>query len=310
MERMGVEFISDQVLRSATKQLRVGIAIATAGRAEILLQAVDLMSKQTRLADAIFICAPSEEDIAGVREAYPKISCLISPRGLPQQRNRLLDAAGNIDVLLFLDDDFVMAPDYLAEMEAVFREHSDVVMATGRVIADGVTGAALTVTEAEDKLTAPAIQSPNPVSVVYNGYGCNMAVRMTVVRTQRLRFDEELPLYAWQEDVDFSRVMAPFGWIVRIDTARGVHLGVKSGRQPGVTLGYSQIANPCYLIAKGTCSWQMGLLQMGRNLGANIYGALRQDKEIDRRGRLKGNLRAILDLAMQRITPARALLQQ
>jgi GT2 family glycosyltransferase len=221
-----------------------------------------------------------------------------------------MDAASAIDVLLFLDDDFIMAPDYLAEMEAIFREHSEVVMTTGRVVADGVTGAGLSADEAEERLAAAGAPRPVPLSVVYNGYGCNMAVRMAVVRTQRLRFDEELPLYAWLEDVDFSRSMAPFGWIVRVERARGVHLGVKSGRQPGARLGYSQIANPCYLIAKGTCSWKMGLLQMARNLAANIYGTLRQEKAIDRRGRLRGNAMAVMDLVLQRMTPARALQQQ
>jgi GT2 family glycosyltransferase len=307
---MGAEFISDQVLRSAAKQMRIGIAIATAGRADVLLQTIAFIGQQTRAPDAIFVCAPSEADIAGLRSAYPKISCLLAPKGLPHQRNRLMDAASAIDVLLFLDDDFIMAPDYLAEMEAIFREHSEVVMTTGRVVADGVTGAGLSADEAEERLAAAGAPRPVPLSVVYNGYGCNMAVRMAVVRTQRLRFDEELPLYAWLEDVDFSRSMAPFGWIVRVERARGVHLGVKSGRQPGARLGYSQIANPCYLIAKGTCSWKMGLLQMARNLAANIYGTLRQEKAIDRRGRLRGNATAVMDLVLQRMTPARALQQQ
>jgi hypothetical protein len=54
----------------------------------------------------------------------------------------------------------------------------------------------------------------------------------------------------------------------------------------------------------------MGLLQMARNLAANIYGTLRQEKAIDRRGRLRGNAMAVMDLVLQRMTPARALQQQ
>jgi GT2 family glycosyltransferase len=304
---MDGELLYDHGLKSTAKQLRVAIGIATAGRADILLQTVGLFKQQRRPANSIFVCAPSEADIAGLREAHPEVICLLAPKGLPHQRNQLMDAAADIDVLLFLDDDFVMAPDYLAEMEAAFLEHSDVVMTTGRVVADGITGPGLTIKDAELRLAVPRPLPSVPLSVVYNGYGCNMAVRMAVARKQRLRFDEELPLYAWLEDVDFSRSMAPFGWIVRIEKACGVHLGTKSGRQPGVRLGYSQIANPCYLIAKGTCSWQMGLLQMGRNLAANIYGTLRGEKDIDRSGRLRGNAKAMIDLAMQRLTPARAL---
>lgn len=306
---MGDGLLYDHAPRSATKQLRIGIGIATAGRADILLKTVELIKQQTRPADAIFVCAPGEADIAGLRDGHPNVTCLLAPRGLPHQRNQLMDAALGIDVLLFLDDDFVMAQDYLAETEATFLQHSDVVMTTGRVVADGITGPGFSVQEAESRLAAPRTPQSAKLSVVYNGYGCNMAVRMAVVRSQRLRFDEELPLYAWLEDVDFSRSMAPFGWIVRTERACGVHLGTKSGRQPGVRLGYSQIANPCYLIAKGTCSWKMGLLQMARNLAANIYGTLRREKDIDRSGRLRGNAKAMIDLAMQRLSPARALQQ-
>lgn len=307
---MGAEFISDRVLMSATKQLRIGIAIASAGRADILVQTLAYAERQTRVADAVFVCVPDEADIGSLREDHPTVTCLFAPRGLPRQRNRLMQAATGIDVLLFLDDDFVMAADYIAEIESVFSENSDVVMATGNVLADGVTTAGLSVQEAEECLSASVTPAPASLSVVYNGYGCNMAVRMAVVRSQRLQFDEELPLYAWLEDVDFSRSIARFGWIVRVNSAKGVHLGAKSGRQPGGRLGYSQIANPCYLMSKGTCSWQKGFLQMGRNLAANIYGTLRKDPDIDRPGRLRGNVTAVADLILRRMTPARALQQK
>ena len=45
----------------------------------------------------------------------------------------------------------------------------------------------------------------------FSGYGCNMAVRLAPMREHGLRFDERLPLYGWQEDVDLSRRLAAFG---------------------------------------------------------------------------------------------------
>uniref|UniRef100_UPI00195349D0 glycosyltransferase family 2 protein n=1 Tax=Escherichia coli TaxID=562 RepID=UPI00195349D0 len=66
------------------------------------------------------------------------------------------------------------------------------------------------------------------------GYGCNMTVRLSVIHAHGIRFDEDLPLYAWLEDVDLSRRMAPYGRIVGSATMRGVHLGSKRGRSSGI----------------------------------------------------------------------------
>ncbi len=288
------------------RHLRIGVAIATAGRPETVRETVGLLKRQIRAADTVLVCSPRQEDVEGLCESHPEVVHILGPRGLPHQRNRLLDAADDLDVLVFLDDDFVMAPEYLAETEAVLAAHPTVVMTTGNVVADGILGPGLSVADAEKHLSKSPATGSLPLVSVYNGYGCNMAVRLTAVRAHHLRFDEQLPLYAWLEDVDFSRRLAAFGSIVRVSSARGVHLGVKSGRQPGMGLGYAQIANPCYLIAKGTCSWRKGFFLMSRNFAANVLGTLRGEKAVDRRGRLSGNLRAVLDLMTQRLAPSRA----
>ena len=134
-----------------------------------------------------------------------------------------------------------------------------------------------------------------------------MAVRLEQVRRHGLTFDETLPLYAWLEDVDFSRSIAAHGRIARAEWAYGVHLGVSGGRQSGQKLGYSQVANPIYLMGKGTCSWKKGLNHIARNVAANLYGAARGERVPDRAGRLYGNARALGDLFRRRLTPVRAL---
>lgn len=287
--------------------LRIGIAIATANRPQVVHETIGLLARQTRKADGVLVCSPEEGDVAPLIETYADVTHIIGPRGLPHQRNRLIEAAKDFDILLFLDDDFIIADDYLAEIAAVFFDYPDIVMTTGRVVADGIIGPGLSFEEALRRLSLPSEPQDVRLREIYNGYGCNMAVRLETVRVNTLRFDEELPLYAWLEDVDFSRSLAPFGRIVRAERACGVHLGVKSGRQTGVRLGYSQIANPCYLIAKGTCSWKKGLNHIGRNLAANLYGTCRGERSVDRPGRLLGNLKAIMDLFTQRLAPSRAL---
>jgi GT2 family glycosyltransferase len=283
------------------------LGIATAGRPEVVARTIALLARQTRQPDTIIICVPAGEAPRGLGAATPAMLIIEAPRGLPAQRNAILDALGPMDVVLFLDDDFVAAPDYLAETEAAFLSHPDLVMTTGRVLADGIRGPGLTFEAAEALIASPvaAQAGASPLRPVPNGYGCNMAVRLNAVRATGLRFDEALPLYGWLEDLDFGRRLAQFGRVARLDAARGVHLGVKSGRQAGRRLGYSQIANPLYLVRKGSCPVAHAAHLMIRNVGSNLLRSLRPEPYMDRRGRLAGNLAAVMDLLRGRLHPTR-----
>jgi GT2 family glycosyltransferase len=134
-----------------------------------------------------------------------------------------------------------------------------------------------------------------------------MAVRLAPVRALSLRFDENLPLYGWFEDVDFCRRLACLGRIIKNERMSGVHLGHKGGRSKGFPVGYSQIANPIYLWRKGTCRLDIALQQMARNIAANFGKVFRPEPWIDRAGRARGNLLALLDLVRGRLHPRRIL---
>ncbi|MEL6979627.1 MAG: hypothetical protein AAGM38_13230 [Pseudomonadota bacterium] len=97
------------------------------------------------------------------------------------------------------------------------------------------------------------------------------------------------------------------GRIVILEAACGVHMGAKSGRSPGLRLGYSQVANPIYLMRKGSMPMKWGLHFMSRNVVANVLKSLMPEPYIDRRGRLKGNCLAIYDFARGRVDPERIL---
>jgi GT2 family glycosyltransferase len=287
--------------------LRVAIGIATRGRAAVLAETLAEIGRQRRAPDRVIVCHVSPADVAGV-VAAPGVEFLAAPAGLPRQRNAILDAAGDCDVVLFLDDDFLPAPDYLAVTEAVFAARPDAVVTDGTVIADGAKGPGLSVAEgrallAADRLPADAMAcAPH-----FNGYGCNMAVRMATVRAHGLRFDEALPLYAWYEDIDFTRRLGRHGAILRLQGARGVHLGVKSGRVPGRRLGYSQVANPIYLARKGSFPWSHALPSALRHLAMNAARVAWPEPHVDRAGRLGGNLLAVWDLLRGRASPERVL---
>jgi hypothetical protein len=230
-------------------------------------------------------------------------------RGSTTQRNEILSAAGNADVIVFFDDDFFPQSDYLREVETIFTQNPDVVAATGRPMRDGANGPGL---NAEDALrivsaaAAPELLSQT-MTPTYGAYGCNMAFRMSPIRQHGVRFDENLPLYGWQEDIDFSRQLSPFGRIMDSNVLRGVHLGTKGGRTSGVRFGYSQIANPVYLIRKGTMSATFARSLIWRNLIANLAKSVWPEPWIDRKGRLYGNFLALIDLVLRRISPQRIL---
>ncbi|ANM11965.1 glycosyltransferase family 2 protein [Rhizobium sp. N541] len=286
--------------------MRIALGIASAGRPSILRETIDYLTGLPHQAERLIVCVPVIEDAAGLA-GRRNVEVFVGSRGLTAQRNRIIRAAAaDTDVLIFLDDDFIPAATFLPRMAAVFAARPEVAIATGEVLADGVLDGGLSMQQALEVLDT-AGETAEHVADIYNAYGCNMAVRLAPVIAHALAFDEQLPLYGWLEDVDFSRSIARHGRSVHVEGARGVHLGVRSGRQPGRRLGYSQVANPVYLIRKGTMSKGRAIAQIGRNILANMSGTLLKDRLIDRWGRLNGNLLALSDLLVGRASPSRIL---
>lgn len=288
--------------------LKIAVGIATAGRRSILAETLVELTRQTRLPDVLVVCPAAEIDFdatLAARLPYP-VRVVQGPRGLPAQRNAILDAVPDFDVIMFFDDDFLALPSYLDEVEQCYAAHPSIVAATGRVIADGINGPGFDISTARAMLASFVPSAADqPLTDRYAAYGCNMALRLAPIRAHHLRFDEDLPLYGWAEDVDFCCQLAPYGRIVANSRMIGVHLGVKGGRTSGVRFGYSQIANPYYLWRKGTVRPGGALRQAGRNLLANFGKSFRPEPWIDRRGRALGNALGLLDLVRGRLHPRR-----
>jgi GT2 family glycosyltransferase len=292
-------------------QLNIAVGIPTVGRAPILRETLIELAGQTRRPDSVIVCGAKPADVEGAVDAYPGTVVLLSEPGLPRQRNAIIEGATKADVLVFFDDDFLPDPDYLAAIDQHMALDPRIVVATGLVLADGIGGPGLTPASGRAILShhAPAAGVPSSATrPTFSGYGCNMAVRLGPMREHGLRFDERLPLYGWQEDVDVSCRLAAFGQVVQIDAARGVHLGVKSGRNSGVRLGYSQVANPLYLSGKRLgYPFRRALTHIAKNMAMNIVRAGWPEPYVDRRGRLHGNLLALRDLTTGRMVPERIL---
>jgi len=286
--------------------MNLAIGIATRGRPTILAEVLAELDRQTRPPDGITVCHVTAADVAGLPERFLGVRFITAPAGLPRQRNAILDATPAADAVLFIDDDFLAGPDWLRVLEAVLAAHPDCVVATGTVIADGAKGPGIGVDEGRAILAADAPPAdPMAVAPHFNGYGCNMAIRLAPVRAHGLRFDEALPAYAWYEDIDFTRRLLPYGSILRLAGARGVHLGAKVGRQPGLRLGYSQVVNSVYLARKGSYPWSHAWRSVGRHVLANGVKSLRPEPEVDRWGRFRGNMLGLWEVVTGRAHPGR-----
>jgi len=288
--------------------MRIGLIIATYGRPTLVQELLSSIEGQARLPDEIVLSVVNESDVEAEFPKRLRVNVVYSNPGLCAQRNRGLELLrGRADVVLFIDDDFWMSATYILELERLFLTNEDVVAATGLVLADGATTAGITIAEAEKRLEDYA-RDPNPNEVIRDvpdTYGCNMAFRMSKVG--ELKFDERLPLYGWQEDVDFSAQLQGRGRIVWTNAVWGVHLGTKESKVSGVRFGYSQVINPLFIFRKGNMSLRRAVLLILKNIAANAAKSLYPERYVDRSGRLKGNMIGLLHVLSGRLDPMRAL---
>ncbi|MER8830510.1 glycosyltransferase [Mesorhizobium sp. M0938] len=282
--------------------MKMVVIVATFGRREQVARLLAQLERQTRLPDAVIISAPDAGHVPDNIVCRFPVSSIFGKTGLPAQRNIALDVAGDrFDVITFFDDDFIPADDYLEGVSKAFDQQPDWAVVTGNVLKDGATTAGLTWDQGIQALREAGTATDARGVDQLSAYGCNMSIRAAFINS--LRFDERLVLYGWQEDVDFTSQLRARGRVVSLRSIRGVHLGVKSGRVNGVRFGYSQVANPIYLIRKGTVPLTVAVKLMGKNLLANLALSLWPESYIDRRGRLRGNLLALSHVARGRVQP-------
>jgi GT2 family glycosyltransferase len=286
--------------------MRIGIVVATHKRPIIVREFLDSVQLQSRLPDDVVLSAVERSDAPDLERLRFPVKLIFGNAGSCAQRNRGIEyLTGRVEVILFLDDDFWMAKNYIAELAGMFANNERIAGITGHVIADGAVSSGFSVSEAEMLLAqydTRHIKEAIFIRDVPDAYGCNMAFRVSSIG--EIRFDEHLPLYGWQEDVDFSaQVRKISGRIVRTNIIWGIHLGTKMGKTSGIRFGYSQIINPLYVFRKGNMSLSSAALIMFKNVAANLAKSAIPEPYIDRRGRLRGNLTGIYHLLQGRLDP-------
>lgn len=287
------------------------VVIATRGRPDIVAATVARLLKQSLVPDHIYVIGSQPSDIAMLKPIKGKVTTLVGRVGSAHQRNDgLALTAEHYDYIVFFDDDFIPSHYWIERMAQVFDTRVDVIGLSGIILDDGTKTAGISVADADamvqrqDREVAATQKVSN--SFAHGGnVGCNMAYRNSAIGS--IRFDENLPRYAWLEDSDFRGQVERKGHFAKALDLWGVHLGHKQGRSSGVTLGYAQIANSVYLARKGTVPKSYIAKVTIRNLAANTLKSIAPEPYVDRRGRLKGNLVALADLVRGRMNPNRIL---
>jgi glycosyltransferase involved in cell wall biosynthesis len=280
--------------------------ICSANRPGVLSETVQsLVGRQSLAPCAIIVSVFNPGHVAETTRAESSVRVVLSGRqGLTAQRNAALRLV-RTRYTLFLDDDVEVAPNFIESMERLLDEVEDVVIATGFVVIDGVQGD----TGLDRKLARAAVV--NYVQEHDNcdreeGYGCNLFVRTEIF--DKVLFDENLPLYGWLEDLDFSTNSLRYGRIVLNAETCVAHLASPAGRISGLSFGYSQIVNPFYLWKKNgrprpsNLIFAHWLIALGRNL-RRILIKIPSDRS-DRIGRFHGNIIAFCHLLARKVDPS------
>jgi len=282
--------------------MRIAVVVASVNRAEEVGQLLFALKRQSLQPSTVILSVVSKTDLPD--DLPPDVEIVLGSAGLTIQRNRGLEMiAGRCDVVVFFDDDFIPTKDALQGIRQFFETYPDVVGGTGLVLRDGVRGGGISY---ESALEIIRQFETEPVSPIKNddflfAYGCNMAFRTSVIGS--LRFDESLPLYGWQEDMDFAARISVHGKVIRTTAFAGVHRGVNKGRSPGKAFGFSQIVNPAYLVRKGTMTPKKALTLIVKNVLANHAKCFRPEPFVDRRGRLLGNWLGLFHLLQGKTDP-------
>ena len=219
------------------------VIIASTGRRDILGETVRAVLKQTRPPDEVIVAIVGPDDFDPSLLCEDRVRVVHSPGGLTRQLNT---AVAGLDArcrtVTIFDDDVEPADNYLDRVVDCFRQHPEMALFDGWVLQDGQ----ISREDARKLLAAARNNRSRRLLAAKQAYGCNMNVRRAVL--EKVRFDERLPQYAWNFDLDFSRRVRGLGCAVaRNPECRLVHLASGVGRLSEQRFGYSQVVNPVYI---------------------------------------------------------------
>jgi GT2 family glycosyltransferase len=289
----------------------IGVVIVSKGRPGILADTLESLSRQTVRPEKIVLVVPSEEDLP--REFWnDDVQTVIGPLGASVQRNEGVRVIPlTVKYVAFFDDDMELKPDYL-EVAVAFMDGLPAVIAfSGPVLSNG------NVTRQRARQIVADYWPEQRFRGIFQSsgrnymlHGCNMVIRRAVLEYEK--FDEELPLYSYNEDYDLSIRLLSYGRLGRFSGCLSVHLEASSGRVREDQRGYSLVANNYYFITQKKVhlpiplAWiRFWLVCVGRPLFVCCWHILKRDRSYDFSGRMNGILLAVRDIFTGRSHPGR-----
>jgi len=238
--------------------MKLGLVIASHGRPEILQKVLMKLMCQPRIPDEIVISAVTEADVPEFCPGTVNLQTVFGSAGLTSQRNRGMSHLNDTtDLIVFIDDDFIVGDNYFLKLEKIFEHDHSIVAVTGEVIADGASSPGFTFTQGV-QLVERYCRQKEPATYMRETrgtYGCNMAFRVESIGS--LRFDERLPLYGWQEDLDFCGALRGRGRIVRTNLVWESTSVQSAAKAAGFDLATRKSSTRRIYLAKEICRLDM-----------------------------------------------------
>jgi GT2 family glycosyltransferase len=247
---------------SSRPKTGVSLVLCTYQRPDSVKRFLDSVSAQTRPIDELIVVDASrdratEVEVAmwrGSRDvAYWRVDDPL--RGLTRQRNFALETVA-YDLTAFFDDDVVLDPGCIAEMERAHRA-SPGLAGVGCFAETPIPPTRLWRLRRALRIvphlrpgsyTRTGMSVPwrfhEPTNQVIDGDwlpGCAMLLKTEAAR--QVRFDEALAGYGQGEDLDFSLRLRDKGRIAMVGAAHCEHLHESAGRPNAFTLGHMEIRN-------------------------------------------------------------------
>jgi GT2 family glycosyltransferase len=237
--------------------VRFSVVIPTIDRVDYLRATLASVTAADPRPDEVIVVDASRNRSAEGAAAESGAQYVHSAPGLTSQRNRGVDQATG-DVVVFLDDDVEIAPDFLGRLASAYAD-PDVVGATGKVIEPDsgrlggprsrlrglLGGQEGTFTRFGYPRYVRDTERPTDVEFMP---GCVMTARREAVA--RIGFDEGMGGYALGEDEDFSYRLSRLGRIRYLPDVVVHHKKLGFHSQDTREFGRTVVRNRAYLFRK------------------------------------------------------------
>ncbi|GMW01919.1 MAG: hypothetical protein AMXMBFR84_30550 [Candidatus Hydrogenedentota bacterium] len=249
--------------------IRCSIVICTKDRVHDTQKCLASLAAQTESPDEVVVVDSGSDNTDAIVRQYAvgnpavRVNYLRSEPGLTLQRNVGIRAA-TCDILHFLDDDVILDPDYIAEIQRVFRlsGNEDVVAVSPILrLPKQVSPARMALFRffgmPHINGTGRMLPSGFGSYTWYSGYtdvhelevGCGCcAYRRSIF--DRITFDEHFYGYGFLEDLEFSYRAGKLGRILCNPKAGMLHVETPSARTDHKELAAMQIYNHYYVFKK------------------------------------------------------------